>query len=174
MSGLTRIQAGALVRCARRGEAARAVPHLLVRPPGGGERAVALATELTVGRGPEAGLVIADGGASRLHACLRLSEDGAAAVEDLGSKNGVRLNGLPLGPGPAPLRPGDELLVGSTVLRYEDPLAEPAGSPTPGAVARVEAVRPTPVAPGGRRAEVRLLAAAAALLGLAALLLTAG
>jgi hypothetical protein len=146
----TRLHAGALVRCALRGEAARALPHLLVRPPGGAERAVALPAELTVGRGPEAGLVIADGAASRLHARLRLAEDGSAAVEDLGSKNGLRLNGLPLGPG----------------------LADPPGPPSApetGGHGRAPAGR----RPGGR-AEPQLLAAAALLLGLSALLLSLG
>lgn len=132
MSDATRVAAGALVRRALRGEGTPPVPHLLVRPPGGAEQTVALTAELTVGRDPQAGLVLADAGASRCHARLRLGEDGAAEVEDLGSKNGLRLNGRRLAGGRAALRHGDELLLGATVLRFVDPLAASA----PGAAAQ--------------------------------------
>lgn len=177
MSGPTRLLAGALVRQARRGEAARGVPHLLVPGPDGADRAVALPPELTLGRGPAVGLALADPGASRRHARVRLDGDGAAAVEDLGSKNGLRLNGRRLRPGPAALRDGDVLTVGATALRYVDPLASaPAGEP--GEVAAAGAA-PAPVGAPPTRGRVdrrRLepagrLALAAGLLALAALLL---
>jgi hypothetical protein len=186
MSDPTRLAAGALVRRALRGEPVRALPHLVIRSPGAAERAVALPAELTVGRGPEAGLVLADGGASRLHARIRLAEDGAAAVEDLGSKNGLTLNGRALPAGPAALRAGDELRVGATLLRFEDPLSTPAD---PEAPATAPGAGPGPDGPAaaevgsGAAASGRwpapprsagLLVAAAALLGLAALLLALG
>jgi hypothetical protein len=167
----TRLLAGALVRSALRGDGIRAGPHLLVQPPGAVERAVALTSEITVGRGQEAGLVIDDPGASRVHARIQLAEDGAAQVEDLGSKNGLRLNGQRLPAGPAPLQPGDELTVGATRVRFIDPLPRPPGEdggagpaqdPSPGAAC--------PDDRGGRGAW-RLLAASAWLLASAALLL---
>lgn len=48
-----------------------------------------------VGRTDDCGLVLEDRGVSRQHALLRL-EEGRLLVEDLGSKNGTRLNGQPL------------------------------------------------------------------------------
>lgn len=160
MSGPTRRLAAALVREARRGEPARAVPHLVIEAPGGGGRAVPVQAGLTLGRGPGADLALPDPGASRRHARVLLGDDGAAAVEDLGSKNGLRLNGRRLPPGPAALRAGDVLTVGGTALRYVDPLGEgpeaPAGPPAPR--------ERRPGAAGWRLAAAAVLLAAAALL----------
>jgi len=170
VSGPTRRLAAALVREARRGDPARAVPHLVIEVPGGGGRLVPLQGGLTLGRGPGADLPLPDPGASRRHARVLLGDDGAAAVEDLGSKNGVRLNGRRLPPGPAALRAGDVLTVGGTALRYVDPLGE---GPEAAAPAGPEAAPPEvararrPGAAGWR------LAAAAGLLAAAALLLAA-
>ena len=136
LGAATRQVAGALVRCALRGEVAQAGPHLLVRAPGVAPRAVALPSELTLGRGPEASLLLDDPGVSRLHARLRLAEDGAAEVEDLGSKNGLQLNARRLPPGPVALRPGDELTVGETAIRFVDPLASAQAGPSPAASPR--------------------------------------
>lgn len=186
MSGATRALAGALVRCALRGEGARAVPHLVVLAPGRAERAVPLPPELTLGRGPGVALALPDPGASRRHARLRLDAAGAAVVEDLGSKNGLLVNGRRVRGGAAPLRDGDELTVGATVLRYVDPLA--AGSPEPappggaGPPAEGAAAAPLGGTPGSAAAvgealpagRCRALAAAAALLGAAAVALLVG
>ncbi len=54
---------------------------------------------------------------SRRHAALVLS-GGAALVRDLGSTNGTFVNGMKV-TGEAPIRPGDELQVGSVRLRFE-------------------------------------------------------
>jgi pSer/pThr/pTyr-binding forkhead associated (FHA) protein len=162
--GLTRLAAAALLRQALRDGPVRAGPHLAVRPADGVARAVALGEELTVGRGPAAGLRLDDAGSSRLHLRLRLSGSGEATVEDLGSKNGLRLNGRALGPGPAPLRPGDELLVGATRLRFVDPLAEIGGAPRP---EPTSGAWPEGPHPGPARAWLAL-ASAALLLAMAA------
>jgi hypothetical protein len=47
----------------------------------------------TVGRSPQADFVIDEPSLSRLHAAVAMSADGALAVEDLGSTNGVFVNG---------------------------------------------------------------------------------
>jgi pSer/pThr/pTyr-binding forkhead associated (FHA) protein len=122
-AGGTRLDAGALLRSAAAGVAERAGPHLLVREPRAGERVVALAGDCTVGRGRRATLRLADPSASRLHLQLRLDETGAV-VEDLDSRNGLRINGG-RARGRRRLRSGDELEVGATRLRFVDPL-EPA------------------------------------------------
>ena len=46
----------------------------------------------TIGRSPDASVMVDDPGVSRLHARIRRSETGFE-VEDLGSKNGTYLNG---------------------------------------------------------------------------------
>ena len=47
----------------------------------------------TIGRSPQADFVIDEPSLSRLHAAVAMSADGALAVEDLGSTNGVFVNG---------------------------------------------------------------------------------
>ncbi|MFP6583644.1 MAG: FHA domain-containing protein, partial [Candidatus Hydrogenedentota bacterium] len=49
--------------------------------------------EVTIGRSDKATVVVDGGTVSRQHARLWL-EDGIVAVEDLGSRNGVKINGV--------------------------------------------------------------------------------
>src|SRR5436305_5942428 len=65
--------------------------------------------QLTVGRGA-ADLVIDDPSVSRIHAVFRSAGD-AIEVEDLGSRNGTKVNGEPIAAVTA-LRPGDSVEVG--------------------------------------------------------------
>jgi pSer/pThr/pTyr-binding forkhead associated (FHA) protein len=173
--GATRVAAAALLRQAALGGVERALPHLRVRAAGRPERLVPLGEELTIGRGGEAGLRIADAAASRLHARLRVEPDGAASVEDLGSKNGVRLDGERIGAGPRALRPGAALLIGETELTYVDPLASNSGGEgrAPGEEAGVARPASDVAGPGVGASRSRLLAGAALLLGAAAALLAA-
>ena len=46
-----------------------------------------------IGRSPEHALVIYDSSISRIHARLRVTERGEVTIEDLGSRNGVEVNG---------------------------------------------------------------------------------
>ncbi len=79
----------------------------LLVPPGGG----------TVGRSRDCDVVLDDAGISRRHAELRPGPDGWT-VEDLGSTNGVRVNGAPVR-GAQPLRSGDRVELGSTEIVFE-------------------------------------------------------
>jgi pSer/pThr/pTyr-binding forkhead associated (FHA) protein len=155
--GATRIEAGALLRRAADEGTARAGPHLVVREPGSSERVVAVTGDFTVGRGREVALRLADPSTSRVHLRLRVGEAGTA-VEDLGSRNGLRINGG-RARGLRRLRSGDELEVGETLLRYVDPL-----QPIDAAGEHSWAARTRPSA-------VALLALAAALLAGSALAL---
>jgi pSer/pThr/pTyr-binding forkhead associated (FHA) protein len=76
-------------------------------PPAGG----------TIGRSRDCDIVLADSGVSRRHAAIR-PVGGDWAVEDLGSTNGVLLNGREVR-GEEPLTPGDVLALGSTEIVFE-------------------------------------------------------
>lgn len=151
----TRALAASVLRLAAGGPAEGA-PHLLVLDgPLQGARLPLLA-EQTLGRGARSTLRLPDPGASRLHARLRQGPDGLR-VEDLGSKNGVRVNGR-RARGATPLRPGDLLTLGGTRLQLHP--GAPQGAGAPGLA---------PAASGTLR-KAALLAAGALLLGAAALL----
>jgi hypothetical protein len=80
--------------------------RLLVPPRGG-----------VIGRSRDCEIVLDDAGVSRRHAELR--GDGERwTIEDLGSTNGVYLNGRQLR-GPHALQPGDRVEVGSTKIVFE-------------------------------------------------------
>ncbi len=79
----------------------------LLVPPGGG----------TVGRSRDCDVVLDDAGISRHHAELRPGPDGWT-VQDLGSTNGVRVNGATVR-GAQPLRSGDRVELGSTEVVFE-------------------------------------------------------
>ena len=86
----------------------------LVLPDG---QRVPVGTEpVVVGRLPECTIVLEDPNVSRRHAEIR-RQDGDVAVVDLRSTNGTRVNGLPVRE--RVLADGDEISVGTTVLRFE-------------------------------------------------------
>jgi len=90
---------------------------------------------LEIGRDPSVGLVLQDQLISRHHARIT-PVDGGAVAEDLGSLNGTFVNGDQIH-SPTHLDPGDQVLVGVTVLqlRSADQIA-----------AQPSAVRPVPPA----------------------------
>jgi hypothetical protein len=96
--------------------AAAPSPTLRIREDGN-ERSVALTAEsATIGRLPQCEITLADRGASRRHAQIRL-KDGVATLTDLGSTNGTEVNGHPVQT--AELDHGDRITIGSTVLVFE-------------------------------------------------------
>jgi DNA-binding NtrC family response regulator len=90
--------------------------------------------EVTIGRSPSCEIPILDGKVSRRHARVFLIE-GKAMVEDLGSRNGTRVNGAKLKQ-PAPIQAGDKVQVGEATFIFEGALS---GAESPGAVAALEA-----------------------------------
>ena len=71
--------------------------------------------ELTIGKAPDCSLAVpGDDYLSRRHARV-YQDDGMVFIEDLGSSNGTFLRVHR----PIVLEPGDEILVGTTVLRFE-------------------------------------------------------
>ena len=75
-------------------------------------------SKLVIGRGEEAGLMLSDPDVSREHIEITRDLDGAVA-RDLGSKNGLEVNGKRLRE--RRLRHGDTLRLGETSIVYEDP-----------------------------------------------------
>jgi pSer/pThr/pTyr-binding forkhead associated (FHA) protein len=72
--------------------------------------------DVTVGRDSTNVVALNDPDVSRHHAQI-VARDGAHLVVDLNSTNGTHVNGKRVKE--APLRKGDTLLIGSTVLTYE-------------------------------------------------------
>jgi pSer/pThr/pTyr-binding forkhead associated (FHA) protein len=93
-------------------------------------RRIPLRVELTVGR-EGTDLELNDAEVSRVHAALRPQPDGSVEVEDLGSTNGTYV-GDHRTTRSAVLEPGQQLRIGSTVLRLAGvaPTAEHAPPPT--------------------------------------------
>lgn len=65
-----------------------------------------------IGRGAECQLALDDVLVSRRHAAIHLEDDGSASIEDLGSRNGVLLNGARVS-GKEELADGDLIRIGS-------------------------------------------------------------
>lgn len=81
-----------------------------------GERIVLGPEPITIGRLPESTVVVSDPSASRSHAEIRRMGSDVIVV-DLNSTNGTRVNGASIQE--RTLEDGDEVVVGSTVLRFE-------------------------------------------------------
>jgi predicted component of type VI protein secretion system len=74
----------------------------------------------TIGRSRECDIVLADSNVSRKHAELRPGPQGRWTIADLGSTNGVRVNGRSASAGQAQaLSAGDHLVLGTVDARFE-------------------------------------------------------
>lgn len=71
----------------------------------------------TLGRSRDADCVLRDPNVSRRHAELRRSPRGDWTIADLGSTNGVKVNGRRVGS--TRLSPGDEVTLGTTSFRFD-------------------------------------------------------
>ncbi len=72
---------------------------------------------ITLGRDPDSDLTLQDLRISWNHAQVAPQEGGGYIIEDLGSTNGTRVNGIPI-QGPYPLQDGWKIFVGETVIRF--------------------------------------------------------
>jgi hypothetical protein len=99
---------------ARRVESPRKDSRVLL--VGEDKRTVVTGDPFVIGRSRECDLVLDDPNVSRRHAELR-REDGGWAVRDLGSTNGIKLNGQRSRGGR--LNPGDEITLGLSRLTFE-------------------------------------------------------
>ncbi len=83
---------------------------------GEGRRNVLSGSRVVIGRSREADIVLQDPNVSRRHAELRRDEGGWQIV-DLGSTNGIKVNGRRVNN--QPLSPGDQVTIGVTDLTFE-------------------------------------------------------
>jgi pSer/pThr/pTyr-binding forkhead associated (FHA) protein len=97
-------------------------------------------SSVVIGRGELCDLQLPDADASREHATITRDHRGVR-VRDLGSKNGVLVNGRATRD--AGLRDRDELQIGATVLAFEDPAASELDAVV--AAPEAEVVLPEPV-----------------------------
>ena len=119
---------------------------LIIRGEDGGERKVEVSGELSVGRDPANDLVLSDTGVSRRHCRFYLDEEGELCVEDLGSANGVLVDGLRI-EGPTRVPSEVEILVGTASVRLEERPASPRapqGAQLPARRSTALAKRPGP------------------------------
>ena len=79
---------------------------------------------ITIGRSPEADVVVLDEKVSRVHCGIRLW-DGEFFIKDLKSRNGTTVNGQRVEM--VRLNPGDRIRVGSTTFQFEHEAAPPSG-----------------------------------------------
>src|SRR5919199_4926267 len=83
---------------------------------GEGRRTVLSGSRVLIGRSRDCDVTLEDPNVSRRHAELR-NQDGQWVVADLGSTNGVKVNGRRVEE--QVLRPGDEIALGLAKLRFE-------------------------------------------------------
>jgi len=83
---------------------------------GGGRRNVLSGSRVVLGRSREADIVLQDPNVSRRHAELR-RENGGWQIVDLGSTNGIKVNGRRVDN--QPLSAGDQITIGVTDLTFE-------------------------------------------------------
>lgn len=110
----TRLVAAQLFKQAMRGQPPSAGPRLLIVAGPDAGRTLPVSEGDTLGRGSAAQVPLRDPAASRSHARVE-RRDGQLAIVDLGSKNGIELNGRRVR-SRATLREGDRLRVGATLL----------------------------------------------------------
>lgn len=92
---------------------------LVVHPPRLRRTLRLLDEDVAIGRKPQPGLVLEDATVSRRHVVIRFADQGFS-VEELGSRNGTRVNGAPLKAGTlVPLADGDLLRLGDVLLVFE-------------------------------------------------------
>ncbi len=86
---------------------------------------------ILIGRHPDCDVRIDLPQVSRRHCCVVLAYD-RLLIRDLGSQNGLRVNGRLVEE--APLKPGDEIAIAQVLYRFEDkdpPPARPAAPSKP-------------------------------------------
>ena len=85
-----------------------------------------IAAAVTLGRDPGCDLVLDDREVSRRHAEVSVDSAGLLTVRDLGSTNGLAVDGVPVGDHAVPLAPGARVTVGESLVVALPRRADPA------------------------------------------------
>src|SRR5687767_14256987 len=100
--------------------------YLKLQLAGSGEQELeVLKPEITIGRGQTNDIVLQDSRVSRSHARFDFDVEGGVTVVDLGSTNGVRVNGIRLEK--AKIQPGDIIFIGGSQIAFEKASQEDDG-----------------------------------------------
>jgi transcriptional regulator with GAF, ATPase, and Fis domain len=91
--------------------------------------------EVSLGRDSSNHLWFADASLSRRH-CALVHKDGSVCLRDLGSRNGTRVNGVPVEE--HPLVHGDQISIGASLLVFMNEAGDDAESPLPEVLDTVE------------------------------------
>lgn len=92
--------------------------YLKLQLPGNNEQAFEVSKpEITVGRGQTNDIVLQDSRVSRSHARFEFDAAGGVTVVDLGSTNGIRVNGSHVDQ--AKIQPGDVIFIGGNQITFE-------------------------------------------------------
>lgn len=102
------------------------MPHLIVNVPGEEPHRLELVQDVVVGRVAPADVIVADAKVSRCH-CTFVKQATGWSVKDLGSSNGTRVSGRVVKT--HPLRHGDRVEIGRTVLVFEAAAAKRFDAP---------------------------------------------
>ena len=105
----------------------------------GEQQTVELSSELSVGRTNLNDVILNDQGVSRKHCRFFIGDDGQVFVEDLGSANGVQVNGVSIAQ-PTAVTASSQITVGKTNVQLIAPeRSRPARRNSSAALARREA-----------------------------------
>ncbi len=104
------------------------MPLLKIISPEGTERTVELADHNSLGRHPDNTIQLLDRIVSKNH-CMIDAEGGKYILKDQGSLNGTYINGERV-QGQKPLKPGDEITLGSTKMIFNAPVQASATAAT--------------------------------------------
>lgn len=100
--------------------------YLKLQLAGSGEQEFeVLKPEITIGRGQTNDIVLQDSRVSRSHARFDFDAEGGVTVVDLGSTNGIRVNGIRMEK--AKIQPGDVIFIGGSQIAYEKASQEDDG-----------------------------------------------
>jgi serine/threonine-protein kinase len=119
----------------------------LIHQSDGSEREVALSTEpASIGKAPDNAIIIIDTAISRKHAAVEF-RDGDYIIKDLGSLNGVFVNGQRIGTQGQALHDGDKIDIGRTKIIYRATFISPYQASAPTLKESDQSSRTTVVAP---------------------------
>lgn len=122
-----RLEVGEAARTHVSAKALGEVQIVIAAGPAAGQRFVVGEGRHVIGRSSSADLRVHDDEISRKHVAVSVLHE-AITVEDLGSTNGTRVDGVMI-TGPTPLQPGHVVEVGRTLFRVEHAAAPPVPRP---------------------------------------------